>query len=307
MRILLTGAAGYLGGVLARRLLAEEDVEILTGVDLASPSWMERDTRMRFLRLDVRDPALHSVVPGHDVVMHTAFVVLWRHAMPAATRDDINRNGTVNVARAARDAGVRRFVYASSDAAYDQAAIRGRTGVTEDFPLGSGDSPSFYCNAKAEAERRLRDLAEGCDMVLTCFRPGYIVGPGAVETAQALRKGAVGFCGHDPRVQYVHENDVADAFLLAARRDLPGAYNLDPDDFLRWSEAHALLGRRRLPRLPVALIRAYQGFEWRFLQGTTHPSWIDVLLADFTLSNARLRAAGWAPAYRSAEALLSAF
>lgn len=304
MRVFLTGVNGYLGRVLAEHFAREPAIAAVTGIDVHAPPSLPAKTT--FVRLDVRSPQLAAAVAGHDVVVHTAFVVAWPHRMPAAERDDVNLHGTVNVARAAVAGQVRRFVYSSSDAAYDQHLLKGRSGVTEDFPLGRGDASSYYCNAKAALERTLTDLVPPAGIALTMFRPGYIMGPRNTTTIASLRSTAVKLIGHDPRSQHVHEYDVATAFTQAVLTDLPGAYNLVPDDSVRLSEVQRILGIRHHLPVPVWLARRIMYASWRWFGSTTHASWLDVMLADFTLSNAKLRATGWAPRYGSVESLRSA-
>ncbi|MCZ7639739.1 MAG: NAD(P)-dependent oxidoreductase [Verrucomicrobia bacterium] len=135
LQIFLTGASGYLGGVLAEHLSRLPEVERITGVGLTPPQ-AALPPKVRFVPMDIRSPQLMSLVAGHQVVIHTACVVLWSARMPASVRDDINLNGTDNVARTARANGVARFLHASSMAVYDPRRARGQSGVSEDFPKG---------------------------------------------------------------------------------------------------------------------------------------------------------------------------
>lgn len=305
LRVFLTGISGYLGNVLAEHFSRAKEIEKITGIDVVPPRNALHE-KIQFMQMDVRSPEVSTAMAGHDVVVHTAFVVLWPAKMSPTERDDINLNGTRNVAEAAVANRVRRFVYSSSDAAYDQYLLRGQTNVTEDFPLGKGDSPSYYCNAKAAIERMLTETLPPAGITLTMFRPGYIIGPRNTATIQSLRANAVKLLGHDPRSQYVHEEDVAEAFTQAVLTDMPGAYNLDPDDCLRLSEVQKMIGVKFAPTIPKWLARLVMHVSWQYLGSPTHPSWLDVMLVDFTLSNARLKATGWKPRYNSVEALKSA-
>ena len=305
MRVFLTGTSGYLGSVLAEHFSHVSEIESITGIDVVPPK-KPLPEKARFVQMDVRSQEVSTAMAGHDMVVHTAFVVLWPARMSAAERDDINLNGTRNMARAAVANRVKRFVYSSSDAAYDQFLLRGQTNVTEDFPLGKGDSSSYYCNAKAAIERMLTETLDPAGITLTMFRPGYIIGPRNTATIQSLRANAVRLLGHDPRSQYVHEEDVAAAFVRAVLTDIPGAYNLDPDDHLRLSEVQKIVGVKFAPTVPLWLARLIMHVSWRYSGSPTHPSWLDVMLVDFTLSNAKLKATGWRPKHTSAEALRSA-
>jgi nucleoside-diphosphate-sugar epimerase len=152
----------------------------------------------------------------------------------------------------------------------------------------------------------LTEILAPAGITLTMFRPGYIIGPRNTATIQSLRANAVTLLGHNPRSQYVHEEDVAAAFAQAVLTDMPGAYNLDPDDYLRLSEVQEISGVKFAPTVPVWLARLIMQISWQYFGSPTHPSWLDVMLVDFTLSNARLRTTGWKPKYNSTQALRSA-
>jgi len=57
--------------------------------------------------------------------------------------------------------------------------------------------------------------------------------------------------GFDPRVQFVHEEDVIGALVFATLRDVPGVFNVAGDGTLPWSEVCAIVGKRRVPLPPV--------------------------------------------------------
>jgi UDP-glucose 4-epimerase len=305
MRVLLTGVSGYLGGVLARHLAGAPDVEGITGVDTAPPASV-LPGRVRFVQMDIRSPDLAEALAGHAVLVHTAFVVLWSARMPRAVRDDINLNGARNVAQAAVAAGVERVLHASSVLAYDPARARGRERITEAEPIGRDGMSGYYAHGKAAAERALGEGLAAGGVPLTVFRPSYILGPGNTATVNGFRQSPVRFVGCDPRLQFVHEDDVATAFLQAVRHPMPGAYNVVPDDWLRWSEVLGTLGLRSVPAIPVWLARVLAAARWRWLGSPIHPSWLDAMLLDFTASNGKLRATGWRPRSRSKAALRAA-
>jgi nucleoside-diphosphate-sugar epimerase len=305
MRVFLTGASGYLGSLLAERFAQMPEVESITGIALARPT-APLTAKMKFVRMDIRSPDLSAAMAGHDVVVHTACVVLWSAKMPVSERDEINLNGVRNVAQAALAHKARRFIHASSMAAYNPALVQGKTDVAEDFPLGKGDSPFYYWNAKALAERSLVELFAGSSTVLSMFRPIYIIGPRNRPTAERYRENSIRFPGRDPRRQFIHEEDVAAAFVQALRDDMPGAFNVVPDDFIRLSEVWKIVAVRSTPTVPAWLARLVTWLKWRYCGFPVHSSWVADMLVDFTGSNAKLKQAGWKPRYGSAEALRSA-
>jgi nucleoside-diphosphate-sugar epimerase len=226
--------------------------------------------------------------------------------MPEAELEDINLNGIRNVANAAVTNRVKQFVQASSVAASDPYQVKGKTGVTEDIPIGKGNSKLYYWNGKASAERTLAEILAPTQIVLTLLRPTNILGPLNRVTVPSFRQNAVKFPGKDPRTQFVHEDDVASAFLQAVLGNMPGAFNVVPDDFIYMSEFFKLIGATPVPTIPLWLARLVTWIRWRYFGGLTHPSWVDAMAIDATASNEKLKSTGWAPAYNCAEAIRSA-
>lgn len=305
LRVFMTGASGYLGSVLADHLARCPEVAAITGIGLSTPRY-QLPEKMKFTRLDIRSPGLPQVMAGHDIVVHTAAVVLWPAKMSARERDDINLNGVRHVAEAALKNKVRRFVHASSMAVYDPQLAQGKSDVDEDFPMGRGDSPFYYWNGKAQSERTVTERLAGSGMTLTCLRPIYIVGPRNRKVIKSYRQNAVNFLGYNPRRQFIHEDDVAAAFVQAALKDVPGVFNVVPDDSMRLKEVWSAVGRRFVPTVPLWLARGLTAVKWRYLGSCIHPCWVEDMLVDFTGSNARLKGTGWKPRFTSREALQAA-
>src|SRR5215207_6498194 len=118
LTVAVTGPTGTFGFGLMPLLQADGRISRVVGIarrpfDPAEHGW----TKMEYRRGDVRDPAaLEEAFAGADVVVHLAFLITG-----TASRDTIraiNVDGSLNVLRAAAAAGVDRFVYASSVAAY---------------------------------------------------------------------------------------------------------------------------------------------------------------------------------------------
>jgi nucleoside-diphosphate-sugar epimerase len=226
--------------------------------------------------------------------------------MSVRERDDINLNGVRNVAQTALANKITRFIHTSSMAAYDPNLAQGKSDVTEDFPTGRGDSPFYYWNAKAAAEQILKEIFSPSSTLLTFLRPIYIIGPRNRANAKSYRANAINFPGRNPRRQFIHEEDVVAAFIRALRTDMPGAFNVVPDDFIRVSDVWKIVGAKFVPTVPLWLANLVTGIRWRYFGSPIHPSWVQDMLVDFTGSNAKLKATGWRPQFGSEQALHSA-
>lgn len=156
MKVLVTGHHGYIGSVLAPFLAAAGhevaglDTFYYEGCDLHTGA----DVPAR--RCDLRDATVDELT-GFDAVVHLAG--LSNDPLgdfdPALTHE-INLQGTLALARAAREAGVARFVFASSCSMYGAAADG--EAVTEEAPLRP---LTAYAESKARAEEGLAELADG--------------------------------------------------------------------------------------------------------------------------------------------------
>src|SRR5215468_10574582 len=132
---LITGIAGFIGSSLARALLSRGDR--VRGVDNLATGNRENIReildRIDFREADILDlDTMHSACAGVDFVLHQAAIP----SVPKSVLDPLGSNranidGTVNVLVAARDAKVKRVVYAASSAAYgDTPTLPKREGMT---------------------------------------------------------------------------------------------------------------------------------------------------------------------------------
>ena len=157
MRVLITGADGYIGAVLAPTLL-ERGIDVV-GLDCGyyRDGWLYNDARPRPLTLtkDIRHITAKDV-EGFDAVVHLAELSndpLGEHN--ASTTYDINHRGSVNLAKACKQAGIARFIYTSSCSVYGAADDAGELDEkSETRPL------TAYAKCKLLVERDVGELAD---------------------------------------------------------------------------------------------------------------------------------------------------
>lgn len=175
MRILITGATGFVGGSLVQRLL-ELEFEVTAVLRKAI-----RDVDCRVSFFQVEDfPATQEwrrVAEGHEVVIHCAARV---HIMndestdPLAVFRKVNVGGTLNLARQAAEAGVKRFIFISSIKVNGEETECGKPYAADDTPAPIDP----YGISKLEAEQGLLALAAETGMEVTIIRPVLVYGPG---------------------------------------------------------------------------------------------------------------------------------
>jgi nucleoside-diphosphate-sugar epimerase len=156
MRILVTGSDGYLGSLLAPALMqaGHKVVGFDTGYYRERLLYRSGDSSPETSVEDIRRLEL-SHLQGFDAVVHMAELSNdpAGELVPEITYD-INLKGSVRLAKLARKAGVRRFVYMSSCSVY---GVSGDNFLTEDSPT---DPQTAYAICKVLVERHLRTLAD---------------------------------------------------------------------------------------------------------------------------------------------------
>ena len=141
MKALVTGGAGFIGSTLVDRLLADGwTVAAVDNLSSGKPANLEQARRsgeFSFYELDIRDEGLAAVVAevSPDVVFHLAAQIDVRISVSDPALDaGINVIGTLNVLEAARQAGVRKVVFASSGGTIYGDVETGRIPVDETYP-----------------------------------------------------------------------------------------------------------------------------------------------------------------------------
>ncbi len=173
MRILITGASGFVGRALCAHLQAQA-IDFIPLYRQASP---EHPAQARYLPNLGADSDCRAALAGVDVVVHLAARVHVMHdkaADPLAAFRQANVAATLNLARQAAQAGVRRFVFVSS------IKVNGEvTQIGQPFRHDSAPQPQDpYGISKWEAEQALQQLAAQTGLEVVVIRPPLVYGPG---------------------------------------------------------------------------------------------------------------------------------
>ena len=174
-RYLITGIAGFIGSTIARALVERGDD--VRGIDNLSTGRMENLEEVRssidFEKGDIRDlDVIREACEGVDYVLHQAAMA----SVPRSVADPMgthttNINGTLNVLMAARDAGVRRVVYAASSSAYGDQPTQPKEEGMCPRPL------SPYAVQKLTGESYIQAFCHVYGMEGVCLRYFNIFGP----------------------------------------------------------------------------------------------------------------------------------
>jgi nucleoside-diphosphate-sugar epimerase len=214
---LITGASGFIGGRLVRRL-AREGHRVRCLVRASSDTSALAQLDVELVVGDLTDPqSLASAVAGCDYVLHCGALVSDWATVAEIVR--INVAGTRQLLDAAVGASVRRFVHISSTDVY---GYPDRAHVDESYVATR--FCNWYAQTKLDAEAEVRrvEQAHGLDAVI--LRPATVYGPGSKdvigEIARAIRgRHMLLIDGGRPNAGLCYVENLIDAALLALRRD----------------------------------------------------------------------------------------
>lgn len=238
--ILVTGATGFLGSVLVRQLLAEnEPVRILRRATSSLDLLADAADRVEHTVGDVTDAAsVRTAMHGIEFVYHTAAFVGFGGKKDAQQLHAVNVGGTANVVNAALAEGVRRLVLTSSQAALGRPETP--VGVIDETAEWSASKANTaYARSKHDAELEVhRGIAEGLDAVIV--NPAVIFGPGragenTMEIVEKVRRGRMP-AAPSGGTNVVDVEDVAAGHRAAMARGETGERYFLGAENLRWKE-----------------------------------------------------------------------
>ncbi|HEX4952264.1 MAG TPA: NAD-dependent epimerase/dehydratase family protein [Thermoanaerobaculia bacterium] len=244
MRIFLTGATGYLGGALARRLVAEghQLSAVVRDIERAAPLG---ELGVQLHRGDIEDRySLREGMAGADWVVHSAALVAIDGDGEAMRRANVD--GSENVASLAYKLGVGRFLSISSVVYFGGSPDDGSL-ADESAPIRS-PFPSPYSATKHAGQKVIEEWAHRGLKVNTVY-PGLIYGPpgkkaGANYLLRRIAKGRVPvLVGADRKASWVHLDDVVEALVRILAGAPPGRGYLLAGDVVTTGELVALLCR----------------------------------------------------------------
>ena len=279
MRVLVTGATGFLGGRLAR-LLVEEGYHVRASGRPGDPTDVLEDLDVSYRAVDLLDgAAVRGLTKGVEAVFHVAALVTFDPSL-YERQWRINVEGTRLMLAAARDAGVRRFVQTSTVNTLGIPTL-GQDGTEKTrfnwMPWGLG-----YMDSKRAAEDLVLEAAAR-DLDTVCVLPGTMFGPGDIffSAGTYVREAARGRLLAAPSggTTVAHVDDVARGHLLALERGRrggryilggdnlsyetlyrvinqvvgrPGPFAVLPEGVLRWAGRRADTLRRFGIRIPFS-------------------------------------------------------
>ncbi|WP_405553740.1 NAD-dependent epimerase/dehydratase family protein [Streptomyces sp. NBC_01171] len=307
--VLVTGAARQLGGRFVRRVQRDPEIDRVIALDAVPPAHDLGGAE--FIQADLRQPTVARVLAetGADTVVHLDVTGTALGGGSRATVKETNVIGTMQLLGACQKSpAVKRLVVKSSTNVYGSAP-RDPAVFTETTPAKSLPSGGFAKDA-VEVEGYVRGFARRRPDVAVCvLRFANILGPTPDTPLASYFALPVlpTVLGYDPRLQFVHEDDVIEVLRIAShepRRGTlnSGTFNIAGDGVLLLSQCSRRLGRPTVPLLLPAV--TWAGSLVRTLGMTDFsPEQIRLLTHGRVVDTGQMRdTLGFAPTYTTAEA-----
>jgi len=309
-RVLVTGAAGYLGSRLVESLSRPRDeaqrLECIVAADVREVPVEQRLGGVEYVKADVRSRDLADLMSRHrvDTVVHLAAIVT---PGPKSSREfeySVDVLGTRNVLDACVAAGVRRIIVTSSGAAYGYHADN-PAWLTEDHPV-RGNEAFAYSHHKRLVEEMLADYRRrypALEQVI--FRIGTILGETTHNqiTAMFEKPRLIAIRGSASPFVFIWDRDVSGAIEHAIFTGPPGIYNVAGDGALSIQEIAARLGKGCVT-IPASVLRAALAILHPLHLSRYGPEQVDFLRYRPVLDNRRLKEVfGYVPQLTSSEVL----
>jgi nucleoside-diphosphate-sugar epimerase len=323
MRVLITGAAGYVGSILVETLHEMDAVTDIVGVDLKpQPDRLAGNAKLTWIQADIATNDWQPAARAHgaDTVVHLAFQIRQLYGRKEKTQRRWNIEGSRKVfAFAFGESSVRRLIHFSTVTAYGADARNAlATRFHESDVLQERDY--LYGSHKREIEALLESGYAASDQAtqVVVLRCASISGPfgrfalgrfGIVSTLTGMFPFLP--CGRaDFGRQYLHEDDIA-GIVATLLGTLPTqgyeVFNASPEDYLAAADLAALL-RKRVVVVPPLLLRGLFALCWHASRGripTPKGAWKFVTFPIAVDGSSLTRAYGYDYRFTSAEALLA--
>ena len=263
--ILITGVSGHIGKRMAKRFL-KDGIDFI-GIDCTNNPDLPEN---RFEMMDIRDSKIGALIEnkGVDSVIHLAFCT--NPKIPAATRDDIDLNGSQNIIDCAVQRGVKNIVFTSSGRVYGDLQKEGGMHDRDGNYLNPRDD--FYARNKLKAEELFLKAGDESGLKVAVLRLAIVCweggGAGMGDMFKSASKSGrfITLGDKNPPIQLVHVSDVIDACLNALGKE--GIFDIASEETMSltdlFSEAARLGGTTPFPtRLPEKLTLGAVSLFWK--------------------------------------------
>lgn len=259
-RVLITGALGYLGQIVLKRLqqdLLQARIATLVAMDIKTMSPRTLPVNQHYVQADIRDKDIARYLEKYNIttVIHLA-AIIDSHSSSREFQYEVDVLGTQNILEACLKTGVKRIIISSSGAAYGYHADNSPW-LTENDPLRGNEFFAYSAHKRLVEEMLAGYRRHHPQLEQTVFRVCTILGATTQNLITNLfdKKQVLGLRHHLSPYVFIWDEDVADCLHQAVFSKKTGVYNLAGDGAICNADLAKLLNKRYL-ELPVPLLKA---------------------------------------------------
>jgi len=279
MKILVTGATGFTGGHLVRKLLEDSSNELRIIARDEKKSQELKELGVEVFIGDISDKeTVFRAVKGADIVFHVA--AAYREAK---TDDsyywDVNYKGTKYILDACLEYGVKRVVHTSTIGLVSSVK---NPPSNEEEAYSPGD---VYQNSKCEAEKEALRYAREKGLAVSVVRPAAIYGPGDLRMLKMFKmiakKRWLFFGNGRAYLHMVYIDDLVDGFILCSRKEeaIGQVFIIGGEKYTSLNELSAMIAAEfgvktpsiHLPYKPVELLAVCVEKIWKLFKIKKQP------------------------------------
>jgi UDP-glucose 4-epimerase len=258
MNVLVTGASGYLGSNLVKKLIElnqdrEDKFTIIAG-DIRESGI--QDSRVHFVKLDVRSPDVHAIMKKYkiDTVVHLASIVTPGKKSNREFEYSVDVLGTENILEACVANQVKRIIVTSSGAAYGYHGDNAEW-IREEDPIRGNKEFAYSYHKRLVEELLAKYRVVHPELEQVIFRIGTILGDNTNNQITALfdKRVVLGISDSKSPFVFIWDQDVVGCLLQAITGTRCGIFNMAGDGALSIDEIAAILDKKVL-RLPAWLV-----------------------------------------------------
>jgi len=257
-RVLITGALGYLGKIVLRKLhkdLQSGTIDGLVAMDVKPVDIKRRLSKVTYIQADIRDPKLWEHLAKNHIttVIHLA-AIIDSQASSRAFQYEVDVLGTENLLEACVKTQAKRIIISSSGAAYGYHADNPEW-LKETDPVRGNDIFAYSAHKRLVEEMLERYRKQQPQLEQITFRVCTILGHSTQNLITNLfdKKRILGIKGYASPYVFIWDEDVAACMQKAVYSDVTGIYNLAGDGAIRNEDLATILGKPYLALSPRLL------------------------------------------------------
>lgn len=309
MRILITGAAGFIGQQLLADLAVQQPNWTLFAADIREipANLLRGNVQPRLLDISQPEAVRKTVAECQpQAIVHLASVVSPPPGMSEATLHTIDVEGTRAIVEAAAASGVEQLIITSSGAAYGYYPENAEW-IDEHDPLRGHDKFAYAKHKREVEELLVQARIAHPQLRQLILRPGTILGKRVNNqiTDMFKKRAVLGIQGSDSRFVFIWDQDVVSIIRKGLEKGASGIFNLAGDGALSLREIAQILRKPYRP-LPAGLIQGVLRVLKPLRLSQYGPEQVDFLRYRPVLANRRLKEEfGYTPRYTSREAFIA--